>query len=300
MAGDERDRELSRRKLIADGARAVGLLAAAGALGSFAAAGAREDMVWQIDPDKCIACGNCATACVLTPSAVRCVHDVPICGYCDLCFGYFAEQRPSDSEAAENLRCPTDAIIRNFVEEPYYEYLIDEPKCIGCGVCVEGCSQYGNGALILQVRHDRCKNCNECAIAVTCPADAFVRVPAGDPYLLRSARLEEEGDLEEELAETGPRPTRPMQPQQQATPAEPAPPMRQPTRPEPEPGSAEQPVTGGPAQPETVLPADDLSGGGLQPVTPRGPEARTGPPPPPDAADEQADDLGSILGVDSI
>jgi electron transport complex protein RnfB len=33
------------------------------------------------------------------------------------------------------------------------------------------------------VRHDRCLNCNECAIARVCPADAFRRVPVDQPYL---------------------------------------------------------------------------------------------------------------------
>lgn len=217
MADD--DRKLDRRKFLVDGARALGLVATAGAIGSVAAAGAREDTVWQIDPDKCIQCGNCATACVLTPSAVKCVHDVTLCGYCDLCFGYFAEQRPGDEETAENMRCPTNAIIRNFVEDPYYEYLIDEPKCIGCAICVEGCNQYGNGSLILQARHDRCKNCNECAIAVQCPAQAWVRVPRSRPYILRSARLEEKEKLEQELGGGAPRSPRiPEQPGAQSVP----------------------------------------------------------------------------------
>jgi len=35
----------------------------------------------------------------------------------------------------------------------------------------------------LQVRHDLCDNCNECAIARNCPAEAFVRVPAKTPYI---------------------------------------------------------------------------------------------------------------------
>jgi electron transport complex protein RnfB len=37
----------------------------------------------------------------------------------------------------------------------------------------------------LQVRHDRCKNCNTCRIAEACPAQAFVRVPEESPYLLK-------------------------------------------------------------------------------------------------------------------
>ncbi len=90
--------------------------------------------------------------------------------------------------AAENQLCPTGAIERRFVEDPYYQYSIDEPLCIGCGKCVEGCEAFGNGSLFLQIRHDRCVNCNQCSIAAACPSDAFVRVPASKPYLLKDPR----------------------------------------------------------------------------------------------------------------
>ena len=42
-----------------------------------------------------------------------------------------------------------------------------------------------NGSLYLQVRHDRCQNCNECSIAIACPTQAFVRLPASSPNLLK-------------------------------------------------------------------------------------------------------------------
>ncbi|MGI5818683.1 MAG: 4Fe-4S binding protein [Armatimonadota bacterium] len=206
------DRRMDRRSFLKAVTRAVGAIGLGVGVGAVAAKGERDDLVWQIDPEKCIACGNCATACVLTPSAARVVHDVEICGFCDFCFGYFAEVRPGDEETAENLRCPTDAIIRNFVEEPYYEYLIDEPKCIGCAICVEGCRQYGNGSLVMQVRHNRCVDCNECAIAAVCPADAFVRVPASEPYLLPSMKFADEEEAETE--EPGAPPTPQAQPSQ--------------------------------------------------------------------------------------
>ncbi|HPT09269.1 MAG TPA: 4Fe-4S binding protein, partial [Bacteroidales bacterium] len=48
-----------------------------------------RQMVWQLDPSLCTHCGQCATACVMTPSAVKCVHVYAMCGYCDLCGGYF-------------------------------------------------------------------------------------------------------------------------------------------------------------------------------------------------------------------
>lgn len=134
--------------------------------------------LWQLDPAKCIQCGRCATHCVLTPSAVKCVHRFAMCGYCRLCFGYFQPGAAALNSGAENQMCPTGAIRRTFIEDPYYEYAIDESLCVGCGRCVKGCSSFGNGSLVLQVRHDRCVNCNECSIARHCPADAFRLVDA--------------------------------------------------------------------------------------------------------------------------
>lgn len=146
---------------------------------------ASRGYVWQLDPAKCIQCGRCATNCVLTPSAVKCTHVYAMCGYCDLCGGYFKPGTKTLTTAAENQLCPTNAIKRRFIEDPFFEYRIDEPLCIGCGKCVKGCGAFGNGSLQLQVRHDRCVNCNQCSIARSCPADAFSRVPAGKPYTFK-------------------------------------------------------------------------------------------------------------------
>ena len=144
-----------------------------------------KPQVWQIDPYKCVACENCSTYCVLEDSAVKCVQVYPICGYCKICFGFFEPDPYAIDEGAENQLCPTGAIERKFIEDPYYEYNIDESLCIGCGKCVKGCNTFGNGSFFLQVRHDRCLNCNECSIAAACPSQAFVRVPANRPYLLK-------------------------------------------------------------------------------------------------------------------
>ena len=140
---------------------------------------------WQIDPDKCIQCGKCETECVLPRSAVKCVHQYASCGYCLFCSGYYQDKRVEFNTAGENLRCPTDAIVRTYVEDPYFEYKIDEDKCIGCGKCVKGCASFGNGSLFLQVRRHLCKDCNECRIAKVCPSGAFTRVPADKPYIFR-------------------------------------------------------------------------------------------------------------------
>ena len=174
-----------RRRFLRGGLRGLfGLLLAAVA-GTAARRPAPRRTVWQLDPHECVQCGRCATHCVLTPSAVKCVHAYAMCGYCNLCFGYFQPGAKALDEAAENQLCPVGAIRRTFVDDPYFEYTIDEALCIGCGKCVKGCNSFGNGSLFLQVRHDRCANCNDCAIARACPADAFRRVPADAPYLLK-------------------------------------------------------------------------------------------------------------------
>jgi electron transport complex protein RnfB len=145
----------------------------------------RKNTVWQIDPAKCVQCEKCATACVVQPSAVKCVQSYPVCGYCRLCFGYFQPNAPELTSAAENQLCPTGAIERLFVEDPYWEYNILEDQCIGCAKCVKACEMFGNASFYLQVRHDICVNCNNCSIAMQCPSDAWVRLPADQPYLLK-------------------------------------------------------------------------------------------------------------------
>jgi electron transport complex protein RnfB len=123
---------------------------------------------------------------VLVQSAVKCTQAYAMCGYCQLCTGYF-EPNPNDlNTGAENCLCPTGAIKRTFVEDPYYEYAIDEQLCTGCARCVEGCTRFGNGSFSLQIRHDRCLNCNECAISRACPGDAFRRVPSASPSILKA------------------------------------------------------------------------------------------------------------------
>lgn len=181
-----------RRGFLADGVRVAGTIGISGLAGFLIGRhGEADDTVWQIDPHKCVACGDCATHCVLDISAVKCFHSFPMCGYCELCTGYFEPEPNGLNSGAENQLCPTGAIIRSFVEDPYYEYEIDRPKCIGCGKCVKGCSTFGNGSLYLQVDHELCVDCNECSISVACPSRAFVRVPASDPYLLKYKPAEE-------------------------------------------------------------------------------------------------------------
>lgn len=177
---------VSRRDFLRSGARLAGMTGFGALFGLMSYRAGAVTHVWQIDPTKCVWCGRCATHCVLEQSAVKCVHTHAICGYCELCTGYF-DPEPNDlNTGAENQLCPTSAIIRKFVEDPYYSYSIDEDLCIGCAKCVEGCTRFGNGSLYLQVRHDRCVNCNECAIARVCAGDAFSRVPVDAPYRLKT------------------------------------------------------------------------------------------------------------------
>lgn len=163
------------------------MTAVGGGLGAMAARLKAGENVWQLDPAKCLRCGLCATSCVLPQSAVKCMQSFEICGYCDLCTGYFVPEPNGLNTGAENQLCPTAALQRKFVEDPYYEYTVDEGLCIGCAKCVEGCTRFGNGSLYLQINQSICVHCNECSIARVCPADAFRRVPARHPYLLKTA-----------------------------------------------------------------------------------------------------------------
>jgi electron transport complex protein RnfB len=170
-----------RRGFLRWGLRGAFALVLGGVAGAVSRRTRNPATVWQIDPSLCVQCGGCATSCVLSPSAVKCVHEFDQCGYCKLCFGYFEPDAGALTSSAENQVCPTGALVRCFVEPPYYEYTVDEPICIGCGRCVLGCRTFGNGALTLQVRHDLCLHCNDCSVARSCPAGAFKRVPPPRP-----------------------------------------------------------------------------------------------------------------------
>jgi len=38
----------------------------------------------------------------------------------------------------------------------------------------------------MQIKHELCKNCNQCSIAIACPSNAIERVPAYQPYISKS------------------------------------------------------------------------------------------------------------------
>jgi electron transport complex protein RnfB len=183
MEKAENKKKLNRREFLNSGVRFSLALGLGGIGGALLTNLKKQEWVWQLDATKCVQCGRCATSCVLTPSAVKCMHVFDMCGYCNLCGGYFRPGVKNLTTAAENQLCPTAAIERVYIEKPYFEYHIIEELCIGCGKCVAGCGSFGNGSMQLQVNHSICVNCNECAIARDCPVEAFKRVPANDPYL---------------------------------------------------------------------------------------------------------------------
>ena len=183
----EKDKAKNRRDFIRSGAR-LSLALALGGIGGLALSkSTREKWVWQIDPFKCTQCGRCATECVLKPSAVKCIHAYNLCGYCDLCGGYLKPGAVARATGAESQLCPTSAIRRKYIEEPYFEYVIDEKLCIGCAKCVKGCTSFGNGSLHLQIVHSICVNCNECSIARLCPSDAITRVKSSNAYQVKGS-----------------------------------------------------------------------------------------------------------------
>lgn len=184
---------MERRRFIRSSMQMALAVSLGGVAGYSLLSSTSKKLVWQIDPFKCVQCGRCATECVMTPSAVKCVHAYALCGYCDLCGGYLKPDANARTTAAENQLCPTAAIKRKYIEEPYFEYEIIEDLCIGCAKCVAGCTSFGNGSLHLQIRHNVCKNCNECAIARVCPAEAFQRVPYDTPYMIKGGFTKESG-----------------------------------------------------------------------------------------------------------
>jgi Na+-translocating ferredoxin:NAD+ oxidoreductase subunit B len=188
---------MSRREMLTHAGRGAGLLGLCGAIAYLSRKAGAAD-VWQIDPTRCIdirlgatgvpVCENCSTTCVLPLSAVRAVNDYARCGRCCICPAYFdvASEVGPDGLPTRKL-CPRDAIRRTPIgkvdpSDPlnnFYEYVIDEALCNGCGRCVMNCKEpAGLGSIRLEVRYDLCANCNRCSISQACPEKAYVRRPA--------------------------------------------------------------------------------------------------------------------------
>ena len=112
-------------------------------------------LFWQSIPVLCTQCGR-LPHCVLPVSAVKCIHANKVCGYCDLCGGYYRTNVKELNTAAENMMCPTGAILRKFVEDPYFEYTIDEDLCNGCGKCVKDVALFEMARSIYRLKQDLC------------------------------------------------------------------------------------------------------------------------------------------------
>ncbi len=178
--------EKSTRRQFIDRSLRIGAFVGIGGAAGLLVKRASGNAVFQVDPFKCTACDLCRTSCVLSHSAVKAVNDFDKCGYCMLCPAYFdVTSQPDEKGIPAGKVCPQDALKRRVVgkvdqDDPnnnYYEYVIDETRCDGCGKCVKACKPpAGNGSLRLEIRYARCLECNECAIQIACPDRAIVRV----------------------------------------------------------------------------------------------------------------------------
>ena len=132
------------------------------------------------------ACDLCLKECVVTNSAVRAVNEFSKCGRCYICPAYFNVKSAVNKDGLPSEKfCPRDAIVRKPIGDAdpadpannFYEYVIDEKKCDGCGKCVMACKEpLGLGSIVLRVRHNLCVDCNRCAISTACPKDAILQV----------------------------------------------------------------------------------------------------------------------------
>lgn len=188
--------EPTRRDVLGHAVRGAALLGLGG-VATYLLTKGGPDGAWQLDAHKCVnsrhgavgvpVCDKCATECVLALSAVRAVNDHAKCGRCYICPAYFEITSAIGPDGLPSQKlCPRDAIRRAPIGEVdpddpannYYEYVIDESRCNGCGKCVMACKEpAGLSSLRLEVRHNLCVDCNRCSIAQACPDHAYDRRP---------------------------------------------------------------------------------------------------------------------------
>ena len=186
--------QVTRRDLLSGIARGATLFGLGGAA-LYLVQKADGQVFWQVDGARCLnsrvgevgmpACNLCLNECVVPQSAVRAVNEFSKCGRCNICPAYFNVKSAVDKTGLPSEKlCPRDAIQRKPIGEVdpsdpannFYEYIIDEQKCDGCGRCVMACKEpAGLGSIRLRVRHNLCLSCNQCAISVACPKDALAR-----------------------------------------------------------------------------------------------------------------------------
>lgn len=186
--------QTTRRELLGHAARGAVILGLGGLAARLGLKATREG-AWYIDAERCInsrlgavgvdVCERCATECVLSLSAVRAVNDHARCGRCYICPAYFDVKSAITTDGLPSAKlCPRDAIERKpigWIDEwdpanNYYEYIIDEERCNGCGRCVMACKEpAGLSSIRLEIRHNLCVDCNRCSIAQACPEEAYDR-----------------------------------------------------------------------------------------------------------------------------
>ena len=158
---------------------------------------ANGQVVWQVDASRCTnsrlgeigggTCNLCTTECVVALSAVRAVNEHDRMRPLQHLPGIFQHHQCGGRTGLPSEKlCPRDAITRKPIgkadpEDPannFYDYIIDEAKCDGCGKCVKQCREpLGLGSIVLRVRYDKCVDCNKCAISRACPKDALIQMP---------------------------------------------------------------------------------------------------------------------------
>jgi electron transport complex protein RnfB len=179
----------------ARGATVIGL----GGLAAYLVRSSDAEGAWVLDIEKCVnsrlgalgveVCELCSTTCVVGLSAIRAVNEYSKCGRCYICPAYYDVKSAIDKDGLPSQKlCPRDAIERKPIGEidpddpanNFYEYIIDEKRCIGCGRCVMACKEpAGLSSIVLEVRHSLCLECNRCSIAIACPDEAYRHDPAG-------------------------------------------------------------------------------------------------------------------------
>lgn len=198
--------EVSRRNVLSGVVRGA-VIASLGGTAGYLVQKAKGQIVWQVDASRCVnsrlgevdaeVCRLCTTECVVAQSAVRAVNNFAECGRCYICPAYFNIKSAVDAKGLPSEKlCPRDAIRREPIgwvdpADPannFYEYIIDEEKCDGCGLCVKACKEpLGLGSIVLSVRHSLCVDCNRCAISTACPKDALVQRPTEEALSVRKA-----------------------------------------------------------------------------------------------------------------